>query len=174
MSDSDSSCWPSEQLDGWQRPCVQGPSTQSTASRHGCPSAHLDAKGPKAHPPPQSTPVSVPFVTPSVHVATRHDCSTHTPLWQSLGPAHIVPSGHFAHTAPPQSMDDSSWLRIESALVGARHRFASPQLLLTQSLARTHVPPVMQDTQMIPPQSMSVSSWFTSPSAQVGATQSVF
>ncbi len=53
--------------------------------------------------PPQSTSVSVPFFTPSVGEGDAHRPPAHTPLMQSLGCAHALPSAHAGAPSPPQS-----------------------------------------------------------------------
>jgi hypothetical protein len=54
---------PSLQVGGWQRPSVHTPVTQSEATAQRSPSWQ------RAHEPPQSTLVSVPFFIMSLHVA---------------------------------------------------------------------------------------------------------
>src|SRR5262245_9674931 len=57
--------------------------------------------------PPQSTSVSVPFVTPSSHVGTWQSSSMQTPLLQSWAVTHAFVSAHGAQL-PPQSTSVSS------------------------------------------------------------------
>ena len=54
-------------------------------------------------PPPQSTSLSVPFLTESVHVAALQWPPVHTPLWQSLATKHCLPAAQVGHVPPPQS-----------------------------------------------------------------------
>jgi hypothetical protein len=64
--------------------------------------------------PPQSTSVSVPFLTPSEQVGAWH-VPEHTRLVQSLATLQGCPVGHRAgHVVPPQSMPVSSWFAIPS------------------------------------------------------------
>src|SRR5690606_5058889 len=72
---------------------------QSTFTRHAAPSAHLIA-----HLPPQSTSVSTPFFTASVHVTFAHTWPMHTRLWQSEPAAHPCPVPQGAQSGPPQSI----------------------------------------------------------------------
>jgi hypothetical protein len=58
---------PSEQLDAWHVPAMHTPLVQSAPVVQPLPSAHLSVG---AHEPPQSTSVSVPFLTMSPHVGT--------------------------------------------------------------------------------------------------------
>jgi hypothetical protein len=60
--------------------------------------------------PPQSTSVSLPLSTPSMHVGAWHDAPPHTPLVQSALITHCFPSPHGAQE-PPQSTSVSlpSW-----------------------------------------------------------------
>jgi hypothetical protein len=61
------------------------------------------------HCPPQSTPVSMPFFTPSAQVGAAHVEATQTPLPQSMDSAHGSPSSQLpgGQTCPPQSMATS-------------------------------------------------------------------
>jgi hypothetical protein len=56
-----------------------------------------------AHELPQSTSVSVPLWTPSVHDGTAQRLPVHTPLWQSAAFAQLLPSAHVVAHEPPQS-----------------------------------------------------------------------
>jgi hypothetical protein len=83
---------------------------QSVPARHVSPLAQVGHDAP-----PQSTAVSVPFFTPSrppVHFGTWQMPPVHTPLVQSPGTPHTLPSAHFfpwpTHVVPPQSMSVST------------------------------------------------------------------
>jgi hypothetical protein len=67
---------------------------------------------------PQSTPVSVPFSTVSVHVGVWHVVA-HTLLVQSLPVLHVLPFAHFGHAVPPQSVADSEPFFVLSVHVAA-------------------------------------------------------
>jgi hypothetical protein len=54
-------------------------------------------------PPPQSTPVSVPSSTPSLHVGTTQAWSMHAFAAQSRFRLHALPTEHPGHSPPPQS-----------------------------------------------------------------------
>jgi hypothetical protein len=58
--------------------------------------------------PPQSTSVSLPFFTMSVHDAATQTPLSHTLLVQSPGAMHVPPVAHGAHFPPPQSTSDSA------------------------------------------------------------------
>jgi hypothetical protein len=117
-------------------PPVQIALTQSLGPPHGCPFAQRTQL---ADGPPQSTPVSLPFFTPSAQFATRQKPPVQTPL------EHCAPAVHVGWQMPPE------------------------QPPTTQSVERKHVPPVAQPGQLPPPQSMPVSAPFLTPSVQVGA-----
>jgi hypothetical protein len=57
--------------------------------------------------PPQSSPVSLPFLTPSSHAGEAHTPSSHRLELQSVAPLQSEPALHGKH-APPQSTSDSS------------------------------------------------------------------
>jgi hypothetical protein len=63
---------------------------------------HAEPSAQAPHDPPQSTSDSVPFFTPSVHVAVWQMFEVHTPLWQSAATAHPFLSAH-GEQLPPQS-----------------------------------------------------------------------
>ena len=69
-------------------------------------------------PPPQSTSVSVPFLTPSVQVGAAHLPLEQTPLVQSLGTLHFLVSAHLGQVAPPQSTSVSAPFCLLSVQVG--------------------------------------------------------
>ena len=95
---------------------------QSLATAHEPPSEHRAHTGP-----PQSTPVSCPFCTPSVQL-TQTDLEQ-IPLVQSASAAHAAPKAHVApmptQMGPPQSTLDSvaSLMKFEhtSDAVSTRH-----------------------------------------------------
>jgi hypothetical protein len=59
------------------------------------------------HTSPQSTPVSLPFFTPSMQVGAEHSSAPQTPDAQSVGTTHCSPIGQGVHE-PPQSTSLSS------------------------------------------------------------------
>ena len=67
------------QVEGWHIPPEQTPLWQSNPCRHIWPLAHGGQTGP-----PQSTSVSLPFLTPSEHVGAWHAPPLQTPLEQTL------------------------------------------------------------------------------------------
>src|SRR5215471_18935551 len=73
---------------------------QSPATMQPNPLTHFEAG---AHEPPQSTSVSVPFSTPSLHAGTWHTLVVHFLLVQSLLTEHALPLAQLGHEAPPQS-----------------------------------------------------------------------
>ncbi len=76
---------------------TQTPLWQSAAPPHTPPAEHLGHV-----PPPQSTSVSLAFLTKSVQVAALQveGAPVHTPLWQSPAPAHSLPVPHFGQSEP--------------------------------------------------------------------------
>ncbi len=84
------------------------PLVQSTPMAQVSPSVHLRGLAAVAQAPPQSTSVSVPFLTVSRHVGIAQVVAGHTPLTQFWPlAAHILPSIHSGHVPPPQSTSDS-------------------------------------------------------------------
>jgi hypothetical protein len=67
---------PSLQVADWQTPFVHTLLAQSDAAAHFLP----DAQRAQLPLPPQSTSVSPPFCTPSLHVGAWHAPPEHTPL----------------------------------------------------------------------------------------------
>jgi hypothetical protein len=114
---------------------------------------------------PQSVVGSVPFNTPSLHVAAAHlwVAIVHTELAQSLATRHAARAAH-ALQLPPQSRSVSSPLSTLSVqLVGWQRPFE--QLAWSQSVFATQCWPVAHGAQpLTPPQSTSLSSWLRSPS----------
>jgi hypothetical protein len=94
---------------------MQTPLWQSAPTLHTLPAAHA------LQLPPQSTSVSVPFFTVSVHVAAWHLSGEpeHTPLWQSDGTRHVLAFAHLPQLEPPQSMSVSVPFLTLSEHVGA-------------------------------------------------------
>ena len=72
-------------------------------------------------PPPQSTSVSLPFLTSSSHVGTWQTLFVHTPLLQSSAPAHARPSSQRGQSGPPQSMSVSLPFFAVSSQTGVMH-----------------------------------------------------
>jgi hypothetical protein len=72
-------------------------------------------------PPPQSTPVSFPFTTASVHVGALQVPPVHTPLWQSDLSTHPLPSTQVGQPPPPQSWSVSIPSATPSVHVAIRH-----------------------------------------------------
>jgi hypothetical protein len=69
--------------------------------------------------PPQSTAVSDPFFTVSLHVGAWHTLDVHTPLWQSPATAHVEPEPHLGQVEPPQSTAVSDPFFTVSVQLGA-------------------------------------------------------
>ena len=84
-------------------------------------------------PPPQSTSVSVPFLTPSMHLGGGH-LPLHIPFSQSDPPAHIWPEVHGTQSGPPQSTSVSRAFLTESKQVAVQEvvelRMRGPALAL--------------------------------------------
>ena len=105
-------------------------------------------------PPPQSTSVSFPFDTPSLHDGATHTRPRQAMLVQSLAFAHFLPSPHAIHT-PPQSTSVSCPFARPSLHVGAAHVLFE-QTWLAQSLLLLQVTP-LPHLGHGPPQSSPVS-----------------
>jgi hypothetical protein len=145
----------------------QTPVAQSAPTAHVLLSAHF-----VAHVPPQSTSVSVPFLTVSLHAAALHFfvVLSQTPLAQSVAAAHVLLSVHFEHV-PPQSTSVSAPFLIVSLQLMGRHFFVVlSQRPVAQSPATVQALPSPQGEQL-PPQSASVSVPFFTVSVQLGAAQ---
>jgi hypothetical protein len=160
---------PSTQVGTWQTfgEPAQTPLTQSPGAEQYLPFAHLPHEAP-----PQSTSVSLPFLTESEQVPVWHLSGEpeQTPLWQSLPAAHVLPSTHLPQDAPPQSVSVSLPFFTPSEQLDDWHLSGEPeQTPLWQSPATAHVAPAAHLPQEAPPQSMSVSTPFLTPSAHVGA-----
>jgi hypothetical protein len=119
-------------------------------------------------PPPQSTPVSAPFLTWSSHVAATQTFAVHTRDWQSAPAWHAAPSAQPAHV-PPQSRAVSYPFWTPSSHAGAAHDPAV-QTLDAQSLATEQPRSAAHGAHAPPPQSRSVSAPFCTPSVHDGAT----
>src|SRR4051812_29553129 len=85
-----------------QRPETHAPDWQSVFTEHAKPEAH-----PEQTPPPQSTSVSLPFLTPSAQPEAQVPLE-HTPPLQSVLAPHFFPSAQRARHEPPQSTSVSS------------------------------------------------------------------
>src|SRR6185503_21083953 len=101
--------------------------------------------------PPQSTSVSLPFMTPSEHDAAVQTLFVHRLLVQSAFALHAWPLGHFGQL-PPQSTADSEPFFTLSVQFGAWH---SPdvQTPLEQSPAKVQIFCAAHPGQVPPPQS---------------------
>jgi hypothetical protein len=121
--------------------------------------------------PPQSIPVSVPFLTPSLPLGATHTDLLHAPLKQFAPRAHALPSAHAGPAAPPQSTSLSSPFFNLSVLLGAAH-LLPVHTLLSQSDDAAH--PAATGQRFVvaadPPQSTPVSSPFLMPSALLDPT----
>ena len=95
-----------------QRRPVQLPDIQSRADLQAAPSAHAVGQ-----PPPQSTPVSLAFRTPSVHEGPAQRPDTQRPVTQSEPSVQVRPIAHFLQPSP-QSTSPSRPLRRRSLHVG--------------------------------------------------------
>jgi hypothetical protein len=156
------------QLGVWQvaglpehTPLEQSPDTEQRRSF-----AHLAQA-----PPPQSTSVSVPFLTVSGQAGAWHflGLPEHTPLPQSLAIAHDSPVvQRVQRLAPPQSTSVSTPFLTTSLQLGTWQMFEM-HTPLKQSFVATHVLPLAQSGQVLPPQSTSVSTAFLTKSLQLGA-----
>ena len=119
--------------------------------------------------PPQSTSLSLPFVTTSVQVGAAHALLRHTPLWQlAARPAHTRPVPH-AEQVPPQSMSLSAPLRTASVHCAATQSPTEHTPLWQLFPAAPQALPLAQAGHAPPPQSTSVSPPFFTPSLQLGA-----
>src|SRR5438132_1569395 len=68
--------------------------------------------------PPQSTSVSIPFLTLSMQVAATHTPAAHVMLRQSPLTLHFLPPAQPGHRAPPQSTSVSAPFLVASVHVG--------------------------------------------------------
>jgi hypothetical protein len=121
--------------------------------------------------PPQSTSVSVPFLTVSLHDAVVHLPALHRLLAQSVFKVQFLAAAQRAQVVePPQSVSDSPPLVWPSAQLAVWHTLPV-HTLLVQSEATPHALVGPHLVQVPPPQSMSVSAPFLKESLQVGAAQ---
>jgi len=160
---------------------TQFPLEQSLPTSQVTPTAH----GP--HEPPQSVPVSLPFLIVSLHVAAAHVLVvtlvvvfvallkmlvvvvTQLLLQQSPESTHVASAPHFGQELPPQSVADSFPFLMPSEQVAATQRcVALLQCELAQSLLLLQARPAWHLGHVLPPQSTAVSSPFFSPSVQDG------
>jgi len=144
--------------------------------------------------PPQSTPVSLPFLMPSEHVAfcpaaqtmrvvvfvvlvpgfvTSMLTETQLELTQSLPAMHVEPAAHLGHVGPPQSTPVSLPLETPSVQVAAGAALhvllVTLQVAVRQSLLPLQLPPIAHLPHVVPPQSTPDSSPFLMPSVHVAA-----
>jgi hypothetical protein len=142
-------------------PCTQYPLPQSVLTPHSLPRLHF------AHVPPQSTSVSAPFRSPSLHEMQR-PAAEQVLLAQSALAVQSLPSAQRAHVVePPQSTSVSPPFFTASVHVAARHTLLV-HTPLTQSPASAQPWLALQRGQVPPPQSTSVSAPFFTVSVQVG------
>ena len=109
----------------------------------------------RGHEPPQSTLVSLPFCTSSLHVDAWQTLAVQTPEAQSVANLQALPARHPGQEPPPQSMSVSVPFSRKSVHSGA---WQTPVQCPppAQSAARLHTLDGAQPGQM-PPQSTSVS-----------------
>jgi hypothetical protein len=123
--------------------------------------------------PPQSTALSLPFLTTSVQLGTWQMLPMQILLLQSLPAEQILPSAQTLPEAthgPPQSLSVSPPLVAPSVQVAAWHLAGEPEHTpLAQSVLTAQSLPVAQLFGHEPPQSASVSVPFLMPSVQVAA-----
>src|SRR5437762_2933128 len=143
-------------------PARQTDVVQSPLTVQALPGAHLAVQEP-----PQSTSVSVPFLTTSVQVATWQ-VTLHTPLAQSDGAPQLLLVPHLVLQVPPQSTSLSVPFFTPSAQLGALQTL-SAHTRFKQSLPPVQTAPVGHFAQaLVPPQSTSTSPPFFTTSEQVG------
>ncbi|HVU03081.1 MAG TPA: hypothetical protein VHE30_15075 [Polyangiaceae bacterium] len=87
-------------------------------------------------PPPQSTSVSLPFWTASLHAGVRQ-VPLQTPEVQSLAAVHVLLSTHFGQPPPPQSTSVSLPFFARSVQLGVAH-VVPLQTALAQSVGMAH------------------------------------
>jgi len=149
------------------------------------PALHLGHVGP-----PQSTPVSLPFLMPSEQFAAGEQApARQIKLRQSLLVVQLLLAVHWGHDGPPQSTPVSLPFLMPSEHVAfcpaaqtmrvvvfvvlvpgfVTSMLTETQLELTQSLPAMHVEPAAHLGHVGPPQSTPVSFPFKTPSLQVAA-----
>jgi hypothetical protein len=116
--------------------------------------------------PPQSTPLSLPFRTPSVHVGAWQ-ITLQDSVAQSEPRMQRLPSGQPGQE-PPQSISVSEPFNVPSPQDGVTHMLLM-QTPLEQSAPAAQPLPTAQLVQEPPPQSVSVSVPFRTPSVQSAA-----
>src|SRR5437868_2140234 len=84
-------------------PWTQAKVAQSAPRRQVCPAPHATQSEP-----PQSTSVSLPLRSPSMHEMQVMLCESHTELAQSTVRTHLRPLPHGMQVGPPQSTSVSS------------------------------------------------------------------
>jgi hypothetical protein len=149
----------SVQLSSWQTPA-------QTRLMQSLPVPQLSPVSQSGHaPPPQSTSVSVPLSTPSVHVAGWQAPERQWLLWQSDPTKHAAKSAQGEQVGPPQSTSVSPPFRTPSVHSGVWH--VVEQKPVVQSACTLHGWPTPQGGQP-PPQSTPVSAPFLTRSVHVG------
>jgi hypothetical protein len=110
---------------------------QSPLTMHILPFPHVFAG---AQDPPQSTSVSLPFFSASLHDGAVHTCvaAGQIPLAQSAGVAHIRPVAHGGHVPPPQLTSVSVPFLTASVHEGTAQSPAA-QTPLMQSALTAHI-----------------------------------
>jgi hypothetical protein len=127
--------------------------TQSVSTMQTFPVEHGLQTGP-----PQSTSVSVPFLSPSRQLDASQTPATQSSLVQSVSTAHFWAVAHGAQTPPPQSTSVSVPFWMPSVHEDpAAWQMPATQSALVQSLSAAHSLPVAHLGQLGPPQSTSVS-----------------
>ena len=105
--------------------------------------------------PPQSTSVSVPFLTESEHDAAAQSPAEQTSLWQSVATPQPMPFAHLLEHDPPQSGPVSVPFLTPSEQLAAWHTLlvhtsVAQSAAMRQSFVTAH-------GEQAPPQSLSVS-----------------
>ena len=93
--------------------------------------------------PPQSTPVSSPFMTPSEHVGRSQTLARwlHTPESQSEPTRHAASGAHGAQSAPPPSTQVSLPSRTPLSHEGGAEHTPDRHVPLAQSSSASHAAP---------------------------------
>jgi hypothetical protein len=171
---------PSLQVGAAHRPAVHTPLAQlAPLVPHICPTAHSWLVGAAAQVPPQSTSLSLPFLTVSLQLAgVQVPFAPHRPFTQSPATVQPLPSPHFlfvgdAAQEPPQSVPVSVPFFTPSLQVGAAQAPLAHTPLAQLAPAPVPLPHIFPFAQggHDPPQSTSVSVLFFTPSAQLAAAQ---
>lgn len=164
---------PSGHLATWQIPAEQTPLVQSAPTVQPPPSAHLLAG---AQLPPQSMPVSVPFLLLSAQVGFWQNVPVQTLLLQSAAPPQVLPPPHFGQLAPPQSISLSVPFFVKSVQAGTAHNEPEQTPLVQsdptlQDRPLAHLVAQVAEGAKTPPQSSPVSVPFFTESGHRGAWQ---